>query len=98
MIHYSFSIFDNLVLTIKNKIMKSTIIAVIIFMLSNVLVIGSLITPNDNHVEEIQDLPDNVYESLILSFPDANDKELIDLYYQYEDKLNSLSYDEVLIF
>ena len=53
---------------------------------------------SDKEVNSIYDLRDNVYESLVLSFPDASDEDIVDLYYLYKDKLDSLSYDEVVVF
>ena len=65
--------------------------------LISVILLSSCVN-NTKEVNTIQDIPDNVYESLILSFPDANDQDIVDLYYLYKDKLDSLSYDEVVVF
>ena len=65
--------------------------------LISIILLSSCVN-NTKEVETIQGLPDNIYESLVLSFPDANDEEIVDLYYLYKDKLDSLSYDEVVVF
>ena len=65
--------------------------------LISIILLSSCVN-NAKEAKTIQDLPDNVYESLILSFPDANDEDIVDLYYLYKDKLDSLSYDEVVVF
>ena len=71
--------------------MKTFILLISIILLSSCV--------NDTkEVKTIQDLSDNVYESLVLSFPDASDEDIVDLYYLYKDKLDSLSYDEVVVF
>ena len=65
--------------------------------LISIILLSSCVN-NTKEVKTIQDLPDNVYESLVLSFPDASYGEIVDLYYLYKDKLDSLSYDEVVVF
>ena len=65
--------------------------------LISIILLSSCVN-STKEVKTIQDLPDNVYESLVLSFPDASDEDIVDLYYLYKDKLDSLSYDEVLVF
>ena len=52
---------------------------------------------SDKEVSSIYDLRDNVYESLVLSFPDANDEEIVELYTIYSHQLDSLQDDEVII-
>lgn len=65
--------------------------------LISIILLSSCVN-DTKEVKTIQDLPDNVYESLVLSFPDTNDEDIVDLYYLYKDKLDSLSYDEVVVF
>ena len=65
--------------------------------LISIILLSSCVN-DTKEVKTIQDLPDNVYESLVLSFPDTSDEDIVDLYYLYKDKLDSLSYDEVVVF
>ena len=46
--------------------------------LISIILLSSCVN-NTKEVETIQGLPDNIYESLVLSFPDANDEEIVDL-------------------
>ena len=46
--------------------------------LISIILLSSCVN-NTKEVNTIQDLPDNVYESLVLSFPDANDEDIVDL-------------------
>lgn len=52
---------------------------------------------NNKEVSSISDLRDNVYESLVLSFPDASDDELLELYTLHSYQLDHLQDDEVII-
>ena len=52
---------------------------------------------SDKEVRSIYDLRDNVYESLVLSFPDASDEEIVELYTIYSHQLDNLQDDEVII-
>lgn len=52
---------------------------------------------SDKEVRSIYDLRDNVYESLVLSFPDASNEEIVELYTIYSHQLDHLQDDEVII-
>ena len=64
--------------------------------LISIILLSSCVN-DTKEVKTIQDLPDNVYESLVLSFPDANDEEIVELYTIYSHQLDSLQDDEVII-
>lgn len=73
------------------------IITVIITVL--VIIVWTIIEikTSEFKVTSVNDLKDNVYESIILSNPDYSADEVVDEYLYNQDYYDSLGYDEVII-